>query len=238
MTAIIIIVVVGLLIYFLTRKKSQQPFVDRKQGSTANDQTNSIQQKFYSKVSSLSFPNRTDAIVWHINAIDRGLATGDLEFTNLSYAKLIESIRQQNINENGNFADHLQVIRKEYDNFRTYYGLAYPEQFLPPEKRKKKNEQEFEKIKEIPIYLETGNYSELPKQILKYVDIVKPLSEWYKIGIKPKKEKYGKWKAIKREERYFGFHNADLRMQSHKVSLETGKRVTERPYCIKALNEQ
>ncbi|WP_286590557.1 hypothetical protein [Sphingobacterium sp. N143] len=117
-------------------------------------------------------------------------------------------------------------------------GMTYPEQFLPAEERKKKNEQEFEKIKEIPIYLETGNYSELPKQILKYVDIVKPLSEWYEIGIKPKKEKYGKWKAIKREERYFGFHDADLRMQSHKVSLETGKRVTEKPYCIKALNEQ
>lgn len=171
MTVIIIIAVVGLLIYFGTRKKSQQTFVDNRQGATTNNQTNSARQKFQSKISSLPFPDRTDAIVWHINAIDRGLTTGDFELTNLSYAKLIESIRQQNINENGNFTDHLQVIRKEYDEFRTYYGLAYPQQFLPSEERKKKKEQEFEKIKEIPVYLETGNYIELPKQILKYVDI-------------------------------------------------------------------
>lgn len=197
MTVIIIIAVVGLLIYLVTRKKSQQIFVDNRQSSATNGQTNSARQKFQSKISNLPFPDRTDAIVWHINAIDRGITTGDLEFTNLSYAKLIESIRQQNINENGNFTDHLLVIRKEYDEFRTYYGLAYPEQFLTSEERKKKKEQEFEKIKEIPVYLETGNYIELPKQILKNVDIVKPLSEWYEIGIKPQKEKYGSWKAIK-----------------------------------------
>lgn len=238
MTVIIIIAVVGLLIYFGTRKKSQQTFVDNRQGVTTNNQTNSARQKFQSKISSLPFPDRTDAIVWHINAIDRGLTTGDFELTNFSYAKLIESIRQQNINENGNFTDHLQVIRKEYDEFRTYYGLAYPQQFLPSEERKKKKEQEFEKIKEIPVYLETGNYIELPKQILKYVDIVKPLSEWYEIGIKPQKEKYGRWKAIKREERYFGFYDANLKKQNHKISLETGKRITEKPYFIKALNEQ
>ncbi|MNQ27229.1 hypothetical protein D3C85_404830 [compost metagenome] len=238
MTVIIIIAVVGLLIYFGTRKKSQQPFVDNRQGATTNNQTNSARQKFQSKISSLPFPDRTDAIVWHINAIESGLTNGDLEFSNLSYAKLIESIRQQNINENGNLAGHLQIIQKEYDDFITYYGLAYPEQFLPPEERKKKKEQEFEKIKEIPIYLETGNYVELPKQILKYVDIVKPLSEWYEIGIKPQKEKYGSWKAIKRQERYFGFYDANLKKQNHKISLETGKRITEKPYFIKALNEQ
>ena len=120
MTVIIIIAVVGLLIYLGTRKKSQQTFVDNRQGATTNNQTNSARQKFQSKISSLPFPDRTDAIVWHINAIESGLTNGDLEFSNLSYAKLIESIRQQNINENGNFADHLQIIRKEYDELRTY----------------------------------------------------------------------------------------------------------------------
>jgi hypothetical protein len=70
------------------------------------------------------------------------------------------------------------------------------------------------------------------------VDIVKPISEWYEIGLKPKKEKYGRWKAIKRSERYFGFYDAKLDKPSHKISLETGKRITQKPYFIKALNEQ
>ncbi|OYQ48230.1 hypothetical protein CHU92_00805 [Flavobacterium cyanobacteriorum] len=140
MTVIIIIAVVGLLIYFGTRKKSEQTFIDNRQSSntsTASGQTNSTRQKFQSKISDLSFPDRIDAIVWHINAIDNGLANNDLDLANLSYAKLIESIRQQNVIENGNFEDHLQTIRKEYDEFRAYYGLEYPQQFLPPSQRQK-----------------------------------------------------------------------------------------------------
>lgn len=140
MTIIIIIAVVGLLIYFGTRKKTNQTFADNKTGSitsTANSQTNSKRQEFQSKISDLPFPDRIDAIVWHIKAIDKGLANGDLDFANLSYAKLIESIRQQNITENGAFEDHLQTIRKEYDEFRAYSGLEYPQQFLPPSQRQR-----------------------------------------------------------------------------------------------------
>lgn len=140
MTIFIIIAVVGLLIYFGTRKKTDQTFVDNRQSSnpsTTNGQTNSTRQKFQSKISDLPFPDRIDAIVWHIKAIDKGLANNDIELANLSYAKLIESIRQQNVTENGTFEDHLQTIRKEYDEFRTYYGLKYPQQFLPPSQRQK-----------------------------------------------------------------------------------------------------
>ena len=140
MTIIIIISVVGLLIYFGTRKKTDQTFTDKKQvshNSKTNSQTNSIRQKFQSKISDLPFPDRIEAIVWHIKAIDKGLASGDLELSNLSYAKLIESIRQQNISENGTFEDHLQSIRKEYDEFRVYYELEYPQQFLPPSQKQK-----------------------------------------------------------------------------------------------------
>ena len=140
MTVIIIIAVVGLLIYFGTRKKSEQTFVDNKQSSQTSktsSQTSSTRQKFKSKISGLPFPDRIDAIVWHIKAIDKGLVNNDLDLANLSYAKLIESIRQQNVTENGNFEDHLQTIRKEYDEFRAYYGLEYPQQFLPPSQRQK-----------------------------------------------------------------------------------------------------
>ena len=140
MTIIIIIAVVGLLIYFGTRKKSEQTFIDNNRSSNtsiASGQTNSTRQKFQSKIADLPFPDRIDAIVWHIKAIDKGLANSDLELANLSYAKLIESIRQQNVTENGSFEDHLQTIRKEYDEFRAYYELEYPQQFLPPSQRQK-----------------------------------------------------------------------------------------------------
>jgi len=140
MTVIIIIAVVGLLIYFGTRKKSEQTFIDNNRSSntsTASGQTNSTRQKFQSKIADLPFPDRIDAIVLHIKSIDKGLANGDLEIANLSYAKLIESIRQQNVTENGSLEDHLQTIRKEYDEFRAYHGLEYPQQFLPPSQRQK-----------------------------------------------------------------------------------------------------
>ena len=138
MTVLIIITLIVLLIHVWTRKKSEQTLIDNNQSShtsKVSGQTNSTRQKFQSKISDLPFPDRIDSIVWHIKAIDKGLANGDFELANLSYAKLIESIRQQNITENGSFEDHLQTIRKEYDEFRAYYELEYPQQFLPPSQR-------------------------------------------------------------------------------------------------------
>ena len=162
MTIIIIITVVGLLIYFGTRKKTEKNSVDNKSNSntsTSSKQTNSTRQKFQSKISDLPFPDRIDAIVWHIKAIDKGLASDDLELVNLSYAKLIESIRQQNVTENETFEDHLQTIRKEFDEFRVYYGLEYPQQFLPPSQRQ--NTQSVSTVQSNPKPTVTSNNSKL-----------------------------------------------------------------------------
>jgi hypothetical protein len=140
MTAIIIVIVVGLIIYFGTKKKTQQTLADNRSltnNSTSKIESNPTRQKFQSKISAIPFPDRINAIVWHIKAIDKALENGDLNLANLSYAKLIESIRQQNVNENGSFDDHLQAIRKEYEEFRSLYGLEYPQQFLPPSQRQK-----------------------------------------------------------------------------------------------------
>ena len=236
MKVIIIIVIVFVVLYYIGKNKQKnQPEKKNLSKKKPSLQSN---PSFQSKLSSIKFPDRINAIDWHNQKIQQGLKTGDIDLANLSYAKLYESIRQQNVNDNGEFNDILEVIKQEYKEFREYFQVEYPEQFSPPEERKIKRDKEFEKIKELPVYLETGNYIELPKQILKYVDIVKPISEWYEIGLKPKKEKYGRWKAIKRSERYFGFYDAKLDKPSHKTSLETGKRITQKPYFIKALNEQ
>lgn len=127
MTIILIVLAVGLVIYLLTKKKS--------------DTKTTVQKgnKFQSKLNQLYFPDRVDTIKWHIDAIDKGFKNGDLGFVNLSYAKLIENIRQQNENENGNYEDVLKTIMDEYTEFRNIYGLQDPEQFLPPAERKRKS---------------------------------------------------------------------------------------------------
>ena len=188
MKVIIIIGIVLVVLYYIGKNKQKnQPEKKNLSKKNPSFQSNS---SFQSKLSAIKFPDRINAIDWHNQKIQQGLKTGDIELANLSYAKLYESIRQQNVNDNGEFDEILQAVGKEYKGFREYYQVEYPEQFLPPEERKKKKEKEFEKIKSLPVYLETGNYIELPKQILKYVDIVKPISEWNEIGLKLKKEKY------------------------------------------------
>ncbi len=92
---------------------------------------------FSSKLNSLPFPDRVDNINWHMNAISKGFKSNDLELVNLSYAKLIESIRQQNINDKNEFANHIEFVRNEYEEFRKDFGFEYPIQFLPPSERKK-----------------------------------------------------------------------------------------------------
>ncbi|CAM1342671.1 hypothetical protein [Tenacibaculum amylolyticum] len=236
MKVIIIIGIVLVTLYYIGKNKQK----NQQEKKNLSKKKNSLKSRpsFQSKLSKIKYPDRINAIDWHYQKIQQGLRAGDVDLVNLSYSKLYESIRQQNVNDNGEFNDILEIIKQEYLEFREYFQVEYPEQFLPQEERKKKKEQELEKNKELPIYLETGNYIELPKQILKYVDIVKPISEWHEIGLNPKKEIQGRWKAIKRSERYFGFYDANLNKKEHKVSLQTGKRITKKPYFIKALNEQ
>jgi len=84
----------------------------------------------------MKFPDRKNDITYHINAIKKFLADGNVELASLSYAKLIESVRQQNINENGKYEDNLKTIREEYEAFLKTHGLEYPREFLPPSQRK------------------------------------------------------------------------------------------------------
>jgi hypothetical protein len=129
MKTILILVGVGLFIFFLAKVKKNHKKVAI--GQRDNE--------FKSKINELYFPDRVDAIKWHIAAIDRGFKNGDFGLVNLSYAKLIESIRQQNENEKGNYEDVLKTIKNEYTKFRNVYGFEYPEQFLPPAERRFKS---------------------------------------------------------------------------------------------------
>ena len=63
------------------------------------------------------FPDRTEAIKFHKQSVLNALATGNIELANLSFAKLVESIRQQNINSGGSLDTELALIKEIYYSF-------------------------------------------------------------------------------------------------------------------------
>ena len=135
MTIAIIIGIIIFLFYIIGRNKQKEKKPRSKPIVSGKNNNNGFQ----SNLSKMRFPDRIYAIDWHNQKIQQGLETGNTELVNLSYAKLYESIRQQNLNENGSYDDILQVIAKEYQEFRDYFQVEYPEQFLPPNKRKRKS---------------------------------------------------------------------------------------------------
>ncbi|WP_426065238.1 hypothetical protein [Flavobacterium sp. DSP2-3-1] len=91
---------------------------------------------FNSIISSLDYPIKNERIIWHMNAIQKGLLKNDLSLTNISYAKLIESIRQQLVDKIEGGEEVLSKIIIEYDKFRKIYKLEYPKNFIKNENLK------------------------------------------------------------------------------------------------------
>lgn len=91
-----------------------------------------LHQSHQLKINQVHFPERTKAIDWHMKALNKGLSTGDYNLANLSYAKLIESIRQKNENSNGAYLDVFKLVLDDYEKFRIAFGKEYPKQFRPP----------------------------------------------------------------------------------------------------------
>lgn len=112
-----------------------------------------------SQLVNLPFPDRDLTISLLLKTLDKALKTEDINQANLSYAKLIESIRQQNINNSGEFDQFLQEAQEEYTQFRNKYNLEYPEQFLSPNERKTKQK---------PIDL-SSNMSSIDNEVIDYI---------------------------------------------------------------------
>lgn len=113
---------------FNRKKTSNHPKSLKSDSLSESSTTNSF---FKSNIKSLPLPDRTDSIVRHINSIEKAIKSNHLNLANLSYAKLIESIRQQNVKEGGSLDKTLKTINSEYDRFRQVCHLEYPSQFLP-----------------------------------------------------------------------------------------------------------
>lgn len=88
------------------------------------------------------------------------------------------------------------------------------------------------------VYLEPPSYDKLPKSIIEHVDVVRTVELWNKLGFKPKQDEFGQWNDIKRGEYYFTFREVEHPTEREKLSLESGKKITESPYCIHDLMEQ
>ncbi len=130
--------IVFLLVAVLVIVGVQQKELPKKTRSKAKARPKTT--KYQSNDSSFLFPDRVDTMLVHSNAVEKAIANKDYESANLSYAKLVESLRQQNINENGNFESELKAIREQYDGFRKEHNLEYPKQFLPSAQRKKETQ--------------------------------------------------------------------------------------------------
>jgi len=220
----ILLVIIGIivLIVIISKSKRKHPITN----STFNQNQN--KQKF-----TAGFPDRTASIGVFKEKIDKSIQTGNIDIANLNFAKLVESLRQQNINENGVLEKDLEYAIKKYSEFRDFYNVDYPEQFSPPEERKKAQS----KYDNDYVLLTTLNYNELPKQILKHIDKIKTAKEWRELRLSPKKEQYGDWKPLKRQERYFDFKSIK-QIDNYKEAIESSKRITKNPYYISALIEQ
>jgi hypothetical protein len=63
------------------------------------------------------FPDRTFEIEYHKKNAEKFLAEKNYDMARLSYFKLVESVRQQNINTNGQLEDYLKQVEEAYANF-------------------------------------------------------------------------------------------------------------------------
>jgi tetratricopeptide (TPR) repeat protein len=123
------ILLLVLIIYLISRKKKQRPSINSNINSSTQRTTINTQP---TKSIKKPYPDRTKDITFHREKLREALAQGDLQFANLSFAKLVESTRQQNENLDGMFRLDYEHTLKEYEEFLSKNNLDKPEQFNDP----------------------------------------------------------------------------------------------------------
>lgn len=225
MTTILIIAVIFVFIIFWVAKSKKSSRV-----SAITTIEKSPKLDFTSELD--KFPDRTDAIKFHKQSILKALAGGDVELANLSFAKLVESVRQQNINLGGSLDNELVLLRKIYDSFRMEYHLEYPKQFLQPK--------EITVVKKIELKTEEDSYlcfvgplnPRTPKEFISLLDTIKKKSEWEALEFKPKADTFGNYKPVRKNGLFFGFREVTRFDEITEKALKTGKKCTTNPNNI------
>lgn len=177
------------------------------------------------------FSDRTDAIKIHKQNVLKALSVGNIDLVNLSFAKLVESVRQQNINLGGSLDTELALIREIYDSFRMEYHMEYPNQFLPPKERKKKIET---KVEDSYLSFDGPLNPKTPKEFIPLLDTIKKKGEWETLGFKPKSDAFGNYRPVRRNGLFFGFREITSFDEVKDKALQTGKKYTTNPKDILA----
>lgn len=177
------------------------------------------------------FPDRTEAIKFHKQSVLNALATGNIELANLSFAKLVESIRQQNINSGGTLNNELALLREVYDLFRNKHSLEYPKQFLPPKEKITKEIREG-RIEESYLRFDGPLNPRTPKDFIQLLDTIKRKSEWETMGFKLKADTFGNYKPVRKSGLFFGFSKITQFNEITEKALKTGKKYTTYPKNI------
>lgn len=98
-----------------------------------------IENKLENSLSALySLPDRTQAIFFHKTTLLKSFENKDFDQANLSFAKLLESYRQLALRDDEDFLKEQSLIKSLYGSFRDEYNLSIPNEFLPPDERKKR----------------------------------------------------------------------------------------------------
>lgn len=75
------------------------------------------------------YPDRTADMIFLQGVVETLVEEGNFELANLNFAKLIEAMRQQNINFGYALNDVLENSMQLYQSFRREHGLTYPAEF-------------------------------------------------------------------------------------------------------------
>jgi hypothetical protein len=222
--SIILIIVIGLAVIIFWMSKSKKT-----DSINAIPTTEKLQR--LDVASELDkFPDRTDAILFHKQSILKAVAAGNFELANLSFAKLVESVRQQNINLDGMIDKEHTLIREIYKSFREKYRLEYPPQFLPPQERTTKKVE----VKSEDSYLKFDGplNPKTPKEFIPLLDTIKKKSAWEAMGFKLKADKYGNYKPVRKNGLFFGFREVTCLDEITEKAFRIGKKYTTYPKNI------
>ncbi len=78
----------------------------------------------------MKFPDRTIDIEYLNKLVEKNVISSDFENANLNFAKLIEAMRQQNINLNYSLTDVVENTKQLYAEFQERHNLSYPKYFI------------------------------------------------------------------------------------------------------------
>jgi hypothetical protein len=74
---------------------------------------------------------------FHLQNLKSAIRNKNINLASLTYAKIIEAVRQENASNDNKYSILLTELKTDYKNFLETFNLEYPENFLSPWERKR-----------------------------------------------------------------------------------------------------